>query len=191
MMVTSAIRRVSSTVRTISLVTARISCLRSRSVVVGAWKTALTSAPARVIQSSSSGVRATGRRPFWAARSCSARRSVASLSSRARSRVPGDQPVLRFDRVVLAHRAAGVEAGALDGGLEHGEAGPPLLLGLGHGLGGRGQRDGLQHLEQLVQHQLLDLAAADGLADPLGPEVELGLDALVARTAAGPAGCAA
>ncbi len=103
----------------------------------------------------------------------------------------GDQPVLRFDRVVLAHRAVGVEAGAFDGGLEHGEVGPPLLLGLGHGLGGRGQRGGLQHLEQLVQHQLLDLAAADGLADPFGPEVELGLDAFVARAAAGPAGCAA
>jgi hypothetical protein len=45
--------------------------------------------------------------------------------------------------------------------------------------------------KHLVQHQLLELAAADGLADPFGPEVELGLDAFVARAAAGPAGCAA
>ncbi len=56
-------------------------------VVVGAWKMALTSAPARVIQASSSSVRVTGRRACWPRRSFSAWRTTASLSSQPRSRV--------------------------------------------------------------------------------------------------------
>ena len=50
------------TVIAISSITARMSCLRSRSVVVGASNTARTSAPAVVIQASSCSVSATGRR---------------------------------------------------------------------------------------------------------------------------------
>jgi hypothetical protein len=48
--------------------TARISCLRSVIVVVAAWKTVATSAPARRIQAASSSVRVTGRWARWAAR---------------------------------------------------------------------------------------------------------------------------
>ena len=75
------------TVTAISLITARISCLRSTAVVVGASNTALMSAPALVIQASSSLVRAAGLRACCARRSLSAFRTAASLSSQARSRV--------------------------------------------------------------------------------------------------------
>ena len=64
----------------------------------------------------------------------------------ARATMPNPDGALIDGQLV----SVAVEAGAFDGGLEHGEAGLPVLLGLGHGLGRGGQRGGLQHLEQLV-----------------------------------------
>ena len=61
----SATRRSPCTVRPISAITARTSCLRSRTVVVDASKMARMSAPAVVIQASSCSVNATGRRARW------------------------------------------------------------------------------------------------------------------------------
>ena len=84
-----------SMVRVISLITARISCLRWLLVVAGASKTARMSAPARVSQASSSLVRCTGCRVRAAARPASARSTAARRSSslasrvRATSRLPG------------------------------------------------------------------------------------------------------
>ena len=83
----SATRRWRCTVRPISAITARTSCLRSRTVVVGASKMARMSAPAVAIQASSCSVNATGRRTRWAARSFSAARTAASLASKFFSKV--------------------------------------------------------------------------------------------------------
>jgi len=91
----SQVRACRSMVRVISLITARISCLRWGLVVAGAPKTARTSAPARCSQASSSLVSWTGWRVRAAARAASARRRAARRSSsrasrvRATSRLPG------------------------------------------------------------------------------------------------------
>ena len=70
------------------VMTARMSCLRSRSVVVGASNTARTSAPAVVIQASSSfGERDRAAGALGGQVVLGAARTAASLSSSARSRV--------------------------------------------------------------------------------------------------------
>ena len=140
MMRRSATRRRRCTVMPISAMTARMSCLRSRNVVVGASKIARMSAPAVAIQASSCSVNATGRRARWAARSFSAARTRGQLGLQVLLQGPGDQTVLRFDGVELAARPVGLVAGAFDGQLEHRQVASIVGVGLGEGLGGRGQR---------------------------------------------------
>ena len=151
-------------VRVISLITARISCLRWLLVVAGASKTARMSAPARVSQASSSLVRCTGCRVRAAARPASARSTAARRSSslasrvRATSRLPGStSSCLRIARL-------GFEPGPLQRQLERGHLVAVPLLGVGHRPGGGLQRRRLQHPEQLVQYGAVQVGAADALA---------------------------
>ncbi len=129
-----------SMVSMISLITARISCLRWLLVVAGASKTARTSAPARLSQASSSPVSWTGWRARAAARAASARRTAGEALFEPGLQGAGDQPVARLDLVVLAQRPVGLEAGPLERGLERGHLLAVTLPGVGHRVRGGLQR---------------------------------------------------
>ena len=127
-------------VTTTSQIAARSSCLRSGMVVPGAWNTAAMSAPAVVIQASSSLVSETGRRACWARRSFSACRAAASLSSQARSRVRATSRFSGSTASYWRRARLGFVAGALDGQLEDGQALPVVVFGFGQRFGGGLQR---------------------------------------------------
>src|SRR5215472_10211815 len=127
-----------SMVRVISLITARISCLRWLLVVAGASKTARMSAPARRSQASSSLVSRTGCRVRAAARAAWARSAAARRCSsrasrvRATSRLPGStSSCLRMARSASNQASAGdlIICRANDHHLEAGEPGRTLANG--------------------------------------------------------------
>ena len=165
----SATRRWRCTVTPISVITARMSCLRSRTVVVGASKMARMSAPAVVIQASSCSVSATGRRARWAARSFSAARTAASLASRFASSATN-----RFSGSTLSNWRCARSASSVSSHcqLEHRQVSLVVGVGLGQGLGGGGQRGRGQHVKHLVEDPVFQPDAADALADVL-PGIQL------------------
>jgi hypothetical protein len=107
-------------------------------------------------------------RACWVRRSFSARRTAVSLSSSVFFPGAGDQPVLRFDGVVLTQRAVGLIAGAFGGQFEDGQPLPEVGVRFGERFGGRLQRRRFQHGEQLGQDRLLESDAADRQAASFG-----------------------
>ena len=79
---------------------------------------------------------------------------------------PGDQPVLRFDVVVLAVRPAGFETGPFQCAFEHGQVLAEPGFGVGHGLDGGGQAGGGERGQQFGQYRLVQPPASDSLAGP-------------------------
>ena len=140
--------------------------MRSRHVVVGAWNTARTSAPARSSHAVSSSVSLVGCRSRWAARLASACRCAARASSKRTLEGPGDETILGLDGVELATRPLGFEAGPLDGQLEDRDMPAVVGVGLGQRLGRRRQAGRLEHGEDLFEHAVLEPAPAEALAAP-------------------------
>ena len=180
----SATRRSACTVTATSAITARMSCLRSRSVVVGASKTARTSAPAVVIQASSCSVNATGRRARWAARSFSAARTAASLASRHVLQCPCHQTVLRLDVVELAQRPVGLVAGAFDASSNTARSRRWWASASARAWAVAVSAAGSSTVEQLVEDRVLQPDATDALADVLAGVELFGAGAHVARAVA-------
>ena len=142
---------------------ARRSCLRSRSVVVGADHTRPRSAPSASSCSRSAAVSVRGR---WCSRSSARprRRERAERVLPVAFKPAGDQPVLGLDLAVAALGAVGVVSGALD--LQ-----PPLHeRGVVVGLErlGRDERGlhagGGERCQQRAGDRLVDLRAADAHA---------------------------
>jgi hypothetical protein len=126
--VSAAVRSCRSTVRVTSDSRARMSCLRSRDVVVGASKMARMPAPARVSQPVSPADSGLGWRAWSVASAAPARGDGCEPVVPCCLQRAGHQPVLRFAGVVLAAGAAGFVAGPFGGQIERPAAARPRRL---------------------------------------------------------------
>jgi hypothetical protein len=95
-----------------------------------------------------------------------------------------DEPVLWFDRVVLAVRSLGLVAGTFHRELEGGQPLPVVGIGFGQRFGGGLQAGRFQNREQLPQHGFLQVATTDGLAAVFGAIQLLGAGAHIAGAVA-------
>ena len=153
-----------STVTTTSVRIARSSCLRSRSLVVGASNTLRRSAPACRHQAISSSVSGSGRSGGDLGDGALGAADLGEALFPFALQRAGDEPVLGLAGVELAAGALGVDLRALE--LQLGRAHPRLVVGVG--VLDRAQRrldpGRSQRLEHGVEHDLLDPPAADRLA---------------------------
>ena len=143
---------------------ARSSCLRSRSVVVGASNTLRRSAPAARHHAISSSVSGCGRLAVTSASARSARADCGQPLFPFALQRAGDLPVLGLAGVELAPGALGVDLRALE--LQFGRADPRVVIIIGVlDRAERGLDPGrCQRLEDGVEHDSLDPPTADGLA---------------------------